>query len=148
MNILDFDKPSDRQGKPKTPPRKPVRRINSNPVLTDPGEAIALLAKIFGQEKDAGSNVFSYVKTIKKDWYDFFKRVESLDLPQYSLLYKQAMELCNKLLNLDMATSIFDKTVLGLGGQFSSGKSAFINTIAGLNDLLYVNQLRHQFPHL
>jgi hypothetical protein len=145
MSIFDLKRPKptaarrdNKQGnKRRRPPQAAI-----NPVLTNPAEAIDLLAKIFGckDETETNSNVVSTVKTIKKEWYDFFMQLESLDFPHCSMLYKQAMELCNKLLNLEMVTSIFDKTVLGLGGQFSSGKSAFINAIAGLNDLLYVNQ--------
>lgn len=141
MSILDR-KPTGPSLYSGIDPGKRTRPVDTNPVLADPAKALELVAQILGRKTDnrGMSDALRKVRDIRKEWRSLFELLAPLDLPHYAELYVRVMGFCDKLMNLKLAASIFDKTVLGLGGQFSSGKSSFINAIAGLNDLLYVNQ--------
>ena len=55
------------------------------------------------------------------------------------VLYGKFMALCDRLSERQKLKRIRDKTVIGIGGKFSAGKSKFINSVAGLGDLLPEN---------
>lgn len=109
----------------------------SNPILANPTQAIELVGRVIGQirqTEDGGQTVT--VWNLRKHWLKYFRGLEEIEIPGHIDFCRTAMQLCDKMADRSLVSLLHGKTILGIGGQFSAGKSAFINAVLGLNGLL------------
>lgn len=120
-----------------------VDDIPENPILTDPLRAMDLVGRVVGQAyapKDGTPRTGAEVRDLRISWLRFLRSLEPLELPGQLGYYRRAMTFCDRMNDRAFASVIRGKTILGVGGQFSAGKSAFINAVMGLGRLLPENQ--------
>lgn len=119
--------------------RRPVTGLPkpSNSILVDPIQAIRLVGRVVGTmgQRD-GSDKTTTVWDLRKNWLSYLKNLEPIEIPGHIEFYRRAMQLCDKMANRSLVSLLRGKTILGIGGQFSAGKSAFINAVVGLKGLL------------
>ncbi len=111
-------------------PDEEVDKKEDNPYLKDPVKGLKLLGRIISAHHTCtrGDEIASQINTILDN--NITKIV--------SCLGKEARNECQKLAKLSSQISEYQKfrllsrkTIIGLGGQFSAGKSCFINSCLG-----------------
>lgn len=111
-----------------------------NAYLEDPLQALDLLARVVGQVRQAGApascQVGQPVAELRKAWEALFSKLSIVELPGQMGFRRRAMACCDRIRDRTLAATVGGKVVLGVGGRFSSGKSAFINSVVGLGALL------------
>ena len=105
---------------------------DGNCYIYDSDKAVALIAKIM-QEKKRGKKSYTKLRNSITNLLDLYSDDSINNEVEY---YRQYMTLCDRLAERQKLRMISDKTVIGVGGKFSAGKSKFINAIAGLESLL------------
>lgn len=109
----------------------------ANPYLADPAKGLQLITRLIAQPETSLPTQHrrnfkhlhnlihqSYVSLSARDTY-----------PTEALNYRDLIALEDALEDLVAFPDLANKTVIGIGGSFSAGKSRFINTLLG-NDLL------------
>ena len=104
-----------------------------NPYVSDPESAVDFFAELL---RDDNSNIRKKVNEFKKKIDNLFEHLKEISLRNELKFYTTFHTLCEKLYTVHKIQKLSDKTVVSFGGKFSSGKSSFINSIAGLNDIL------------
>lgn len=105
---------------------------DSNAYIADSDNALKLFSAFFRSVKEKEI----VKKSIKKRINDLFKLLKEDGFNNELEYYKQFMVLYRRLSEREKLCRIGSKTVVGLGGEFSSGKSNFINSIANIDGLL------------
>ena len=113
----------------------------SNAILADPLQAIQLVGRVVGQSGKKGRVVDgASVRELRKNWLAYLRNLEPIKIPDHIDFVRRAMALCDKMADRSLVSLLQGKTILGIGGQFSAGKSAFVNAVVGLKNLLPVEQ--------
>ena len=116
--------------------------IPVNEYLEDPLKAVGLLSRVVGQIRDRSSKTSVGKRhsppfyDLRRAWLDFLRCLEPIELKGHLDFYRRAMSCCDRIKDQTLASVIGGKIVLGVGGRFSAGKSAFINSVVGLGSLL------------
>ena len=105
-----------------------------NRVMEDPVEAVAFVATLLG--KGIKSDLSPIAFRFKEEVEQLFQNFQEVSLPNELMLYRRFLTLCERLKVIQKASRLSDKTIVGFGGKFSAGKSSFINSIAGLENML------------
>ena len=136
MRFDDIDDDSELEGRFSRGKVKDVL-TPSNSILSNPSQAIDLVGRIIGQAQrsDDGEQTIT-VWDLRKHWLNYLRSLEEIEIPGHIDFYRTAMQLCDKMADRSLVSLLHGKTILGIGGQFSAGKSAFINAVVGLNGLL------------
>ena len=104
-----------------------------NPYISDPDSAVDFIAELLHED---GSDTRKKVNDFKKKIDSLFEHLKDISLRNELEFYTTFHTLCEKLYTVQKIQKLSDKTVVSFGGKFSSGKSSFINSIAGLNNIL------------
>ncbi|MFC4808819.1 dynamin family protein [Paenibacillus sp. GCM10023250] len=110
-----------------------------NPYLEDEQKGLALIAKLLSNDK---KNINKQRNIRKLDYLLDRKLLETsgkVSLSNEIELYDRLIQLSDKLFEQHKLQLLKNKTVVGIGGKFSAGKSKFINAVLG-SDLLPEDQ--------
>lgn len=102
-------------------------------VFTDPEEACKLIAKLINKEKSTVQNAVNKIRT------EVSRLMSLLSEDAFTgelEAQRRLTRACNYLTQSSKIKMLDRKIVVSLGGQFSAGKSMFINSISGIGDLL------------
>ena len=111
-----------------------VKAPEPNMYISDSRHAVSLLADLVRNEKQPP------VRRIRAMVGQLFSLFSEVSLENELELYEQFMNLCARLTEVQKIRKIQRKAVVSFGGKFSAGKSRFINSISGIQDLLPVAQ--------
>ena len=112
-----------------------IPEINRNCYISDSGKAAELIAQL-----TCGNLYDTNVRKIQHEVTKMFKLIEEEDIGGMLPYHKRFMTLVGRLKEHDKLRRIGNKTVIGVGGRFSAGKSKFINTVSGLSGILPEDQ--------
>lgn len=102
---------------------------SENTYLINPKRGIKLISKLL-ETKPANSNIGKLYEDlcslIDNEYMEF---ADQDDLPNEAEMLDRLNKLRNKLENAIMFPEMLNKTIIGIGGGFSAGKSSFINAI-------------------
>jgi len=104
---------------------------DENCYIHDSDKAIELISELIKSGKIDKTHT-----KIKKNIMRLFSLYSEENINNELDYYKKFMTLYDRLSERQKLKKIADKTVIGVGGKFSAGKSKFINAIAGLDGLL------------
>lgn len=111
----------------------------TNKYLEDPNKGIELISKLLSYDKKYNSKR----KTIKKLDYLLDRKLLEIsgkvNISNELELYEKLINLSDKLNEQNKMQLLKDKSVIGIGGKFSAGKSKFINALLN-NDILPEDQ--------
>ena len=110
---------------------------SENPYLIDPKKSLELISNLL-DTKPSNSKIdllFSkFCEIIEKDYMEF---ADQDDLPNEAEMYDKLIKIKEKVENAIKFPEMLNKTIIGIGGGFSAGKSSFINAILNSeNDIL------------
>ena len=80
--------------------------------------------------------LFRSIEDIKKYIRRIFSLFSDIAINEETEYYSGFIKAADKLKEIRRYTILEDKTIIGIGGHFSAGKSKFIKSIAGIGDLL------------
>lgn len=110
-----------------------------NLYLRDADKGIQLVSKLLSYDKKKSN----HRKTIQKLDYlldrKLFERADNINLKNELELYEKLLYLSDKLYEQNRLQLLKNKTMIGIGGKFSAGKSKFINSVIS-SDLLPEDQ--------
>lgn len=109
-----------------------------NLYIADEKKAVELLASLI--RNDAKTSAYA-VRKIRRYIDELFALFEDVGLENGLELYEQFLDLCAQLSARQKIRKIQDKVVVSFGGAFSAGKSKFINSISGIENILPVAQV-------
>ena len=104
-----------------------------NPYISSPDSAVCFIAELLHEDS---SEIRKKVNEFRKKIDHLFEKLKEISLKNELEFYTTFHTLCEKLYTVQKVKKLSDKTVVSFGGKFSSGKSSFINSIAGLNNVL------------
>lgn len=102
-------------------------------LISDTASCVELLSKLISKQTDTHNSTYA---SIVADIDHIFGALSSVTFDDELNCYNYMQTLCGRLVQQNKIQKLKRKTVIGLGGQFSAGKSKFINSIAGIVDLL------------
>lgn len=111
-----------------------VKTPEPNMYISDSSQAVRLLSELIRNEKQPP------VYRIESMVEQLFALFSEISLDNELVLYEQFLNLCARLTEVQKVRKLQNKAVVSFGGKFSAGKSRFINTISGIQDLLPVAQ--------
>ncbi len=101
--------------------------------INNEDKAVELIGTIIGTKSTDKEKKLNDIRTSIEEMFALFSEISLEDELDG---YERFITLCGRLEERQKIRAIKDKVVLGIAGQFSAGKSAFINAIAGLDGLL------------
>lgn len=108
-----------------------------NLYIADEKKAVELLANLIRNDTKASAYAVKKIRRYVDELFDLF---EDVGLENGLELYEQFLDLCARLSARQKIRKIQDKVVISFGGAFSAGKSKFINSISGIENMLPVAQ--------
>lgn len=120
----------------ETPEEKAKIEDDENEYLADPQKGLELISKILPLKKYQFEkmNKVRYVdKLMDKHLVNIIGKIALDDELEY---YKQLTLLSDKITSIHKFRLLKEKTVIGVGGRFSAGKSAFINSLLNLDEAI------------
>ena len=107
--------------------------IDENAFIADSEQAAQLISELFRSGTQNDRKMLSHIQQYIKDIFQLYSEIELEDELSY---YQEFRTLYNRLAERRKLEKISKKTVIGIGGKFSAGKSKFLNAVAGLDGLL------------
>ncbi len=117
-----------------------IEIFENNKYLSNSENALKLIGKIIGISETYDSKYIQLKEIerfIKKDFLEVLKNIPIRNKAQ---LQVKLFKLIKKLYDEQEYQFLKDKTIIGIGGKFSSGKSRFINNLLNIKDTLPENQ--------
>lgn len=105
-------------------------------VVAAPDSRFQLIATLISTPDVLSDAVKAYRILEKLITKDFLRLASGVGIPGESALYNELLTLLKDLQDLVEFPHLANKNVLAIGGGFSSGKSGFLNSILGENQLL------------
>mgnify|MGYP003624785637 CR=1 FL=1 len=106
-----------------------------NPYLSNPEKGLQLLARLLGQPATQDTQRAQLSRLHRLIHQDFIALTANGSYPGEAQALSELQTLEEALENLALFPDLAKKTVVGVGGGFSAGKSRFLNTLLGV-DLL------------
>ncbi len=106
-----------------------IVEVNSNQYLSDPEKGLELLKNILKIDTQNIINV-KFEAIVKNE---LFPVLANLNLGGETEIYRKLLKLCDKIRETSKLEFIDKKCTIGIGGGFSSGKSAFINALTNVS---------------
>ncbi|MBR4612465.1 MAG: dynamin family protein, partial [Kiritimatiellae bacterium] len=105
-----------------------------NRYISDSGQAVSFVASLLreGKKEEFSGIARQFRQGVEK----LFQKFQSITLPNELVMYRRFLTLGERLRIIQKVTYLTNKVIVGFGGKFSAGKSSFINSIAGLVDIL------------
>jgi len=107
--------------------------IDENTFIADSGQAVQLISELLcpgtQDDRETLSQIYQCIKAV-------FRLYSGIELENELFYYRRFRALYNRLAERRKLEKISKKTVIGIGGKFSAGKSKFLNAVAGLDGLL------------
>lgn len=122
-----------------------------NHFLQDPKQALALIGKIIGGRKTAPekkrTNLFRRIDRLIDE--QLLDTLNEAGLEEEELAFSERLRLLSdKIEQLGKFELLEHKAIIGVGGQFSAGKSTFINSLIGKEPVLPKYFCYHFYFHL
>ena len=112
---------------------------SGNPYLDSPDKALQLIATLYSGEEKGG-----YIRRLLESTLGMLKGPLLDDLFRIPIkdkaLYDKVQTLCAKIAEQTYFPYLAGKTIIGVGGKFSTGKSCFLNALTGRDNLLPTDQ--------
>lgn len=108
-----------------------------NAYIADDRKAVELLSRLLKFNRNSSASTLNKINLCIDRIFSLFSEVTITDEVQ---LYHRFKDAAAKLSEQQKVQQLQDKAVVSLGGQFSAGKSAFINSISGIEQSLPVAQ--------
>lgn len=102
-------------------------------LISDTDRSVELVSKIICRINNVSDDRYL---NIAADIDSIFELLSSVTFDDELDCYNNMQTLCGRLVQQNKVKTLSSKTVIGLGGQFSAGKSKFINSLVGIVDLL------------
>lgn len=115
---------------------KDIKLPDPNMYIADSDRAVELMGDVLREDNGTEQEQFVVDQLID----DIFAKSNVLTIENELDYYQRFKTLADRLIERYKLVKIADKTVVSLGGKFSSGKSKFINSIANTGDLLPESQ--------
>lgn len=115
-----------------------VKAPAPNLYIADEKKAVELLAGLIRNDEKTSAHAVRRIRRYIDELFDLF---EDIGIENGLELYEQFLDLCARLSAQQKIRKIQDKVVISFGGAFSAGKSKFINSISGINNILPVAQV-------
>ncbi len=106
-----------------------------------PDARFQLLAKLVSSPEQFSEEAIEYKRLDNLIHSDFLKLCAGIGIPGESALFNELLVLLSDLRELIEFPHLANKNILAIGGGFSSGKSRFLNSILGQEQLLPVGLL-------
>lgn len=116
---------------------KDVTIPDANMYIADENKAIELISELIKNKSD--SSVY-FRKRIEDKINQLFSLFSEVTIENEMVFYERFIDLCSRLSVYQKIKKIQNKVVVSFGGKVSAGKSKFINTISGIEDMLPVDQ--------
>lgn len=118
---------------PEEQERKRKEKENENRYLRDPQEGLKLLARLLVKPKPAVDSANIKLEELRKLIAEKFNELcNQDDLPNEAEMHRKLADALEDLTELVSFPALANKTVVGIGGSFSAGKSKFINSLMGV----------------
>lgn len=114
-----------------------IQEPPENAYISDDSKAIELLANLI---QFKGNNAAFALREINQYIDGIFSLFSDVTIKDELQLYRRFKDAAAKLSEQQKVQQLQYKAIVSLGGQFSSGKSAFINSISGIQQSLPVAQ--------
>lgn len=102
-----------------------------NPYLTDPSKGLSLIARLFPQHRKLTEEDMAAYRLDSLLDRRILSTVQELGIQTLELSQRLA-KISDQIMEYQKIRLLSRKSVVGLGGQFSSGKSSFINSCLGV----------------
>lgn len=113
---------------------KPVITTAYTQLINDPSLSVELLAKALKVHKNFE------VGRLRAEVERLFNKFSDITLNNELDIYNSMIAICEKMEQIEKNKALKGKAVIGIGGQFSAGKSYFINSISGIGHMLVTDQ--------
>lgn len=113
---------------------------DKNKYLADPEEGLNLMAKILAFNKGTSKIIRNLIEFNNLIEGDFLKFSSQVSMEKEAEIYRRLLHIKDRLSEVKKIKLLDGKHIVGLGGQFSAGKSKFINSILG-EDILPEDQV-------
>ncbi len=110
-----------------------VPEIDTNLYIHDADKAALLISELLQQPKKVPKYL---IGKIRSEIQELFHCYSHTTLENELLFYQSFMTLCSRLEERRRIQKLGNKTVIGIGGKFSAGKSKFLNSLSGLDGIL------------
>lgn len=104
--------------------------------INDPDKAAHLISTLLSDNSHLNEKT---INSIKKDIKRIFGKFGNICIKDEIAAYEEFIHIIEKLNELNKYRQICDKSVVGVGGHYSAGKSRFISSIIGYEGLLPVD---------
>lgn len=111
----------------------PYEEPEENPFISDSDSAVSLIGDIL---TNSGNKTLGARMKIRQSVERIFRLFSEVSFDEELEYYNRMLNICERLAEQQKIKSLQDKTIVGMGGQFSAGKSKFINSITGMEGLL------------
>lgn len=101
----------------------------TNPYLKDPHKGLELIASLLKGSKESHSQMRKVQKLDQLIDEKLLQSISQIHVKNEVELYEKLVQLSDKLFEQNKLKLLKSKTVIGIGGQFSAGKSKFINSL-------------------
>lgn len=109
-----------------------------NLYIADEGKAVELVAQLI--RNDSRSSPAHAIRKIRRYIDELFALFEDVGMENGLELYEQFLDLCARMSARQKIRKLQNKVVVSFGGAFSAGKSKFINSVSGIENILPVAQ--------
>lgn len=99
-----------------------------NTIIDDPVKSIEFISKISNARDRASKEAIQITSYLKNKFMNSFS---SIDIGEEMDMYNELLSIISKINKSSIIKSLQNKTIVGVGGKFSSGKSRFISSIIG-----------------
>lgn len=114
----------------------PEINIKDEPKSSSKDERFELLAKLISTPEQLSLSITTFKKLESLIRKDFLKLCSGVGIPGESSLYQELLVTLSDLQELIEFPYLANKNILAVGGGFSAGKSRFLNSILGIDQLL------------
>ncbi len=107
--------------------------IEEKSFISDSSDAVGIISTVLAKSPQ---KKLDKIEDIKKYIRRIFSLFSDIAINEETEYYSGFIKAADKLKEIRRYTILEDKTIIGIGGHFSAGKSKFIKSIAGIGDLL------------
>lgn len=112
---------------------KSEEKTEEKPFISDSSNAVGIISTVLSKNP---KKELDKVDEIKQYICRIFSLFSDVAINQETELYSYFMSVADKLKEVRRYTMLEGKIIIGIGGHFSAGKSKFIKSITGIEDLL------------
>lgn len=110
-----------------------IEEVEEKSFISDPSNAVGIISAVLAKSPQKELNKIEDIKQYIRRIFSLFSDIAINEETEY---YSGFIKAADKLKEIRRHTRLEGKTIIGIGGHFSAGKSKFIKSIADIDDLL------------